>query len=226
MSGIAPAPDSRVIDSDPLSDSTEPGKPIRIGILGSTKGTDLQAILDAVEAGSLDAEIALVISDKKQAYILERAELHNIPSLWISTFTRDKMGTKVKKSRELFDAEVTGEFRKRGVELILMIGYMRIVSAEFCTEWEGKLLNVHPSLLPDFAGGMDGDVHTAVLKAGRDITGCTVHQVTAEVDAGPIVVQLSCPVYPEDTPEALKKRVQALEGRALIQAIEMAIQNR
>ena len=199
---------------------------VRIGVLGSTRGTDLQAIIDAITAGSLLAEISLVLSDRKSAYILERARIHGIPAQYISGWEPTDQAQpvpesqgKVRKTRERFDAEMTACLEAAGVDLILLIGYMRIVSAAFCERWSGRLLNVHPSLLPDFAGGMDGDVHAAVLAAGRTETGCTVHQVTAEVDAGPILVQSRCPVFASDPPETLKTRVQGLEGAALIQAI-------
>src|SRR5436190_704476 len=104
---------------------------------------------------------------------------------------------------------VTDELERRGVDLVILVGYMRIVSKEFCQRWEGRILNVHPSLLPDFAGGMDLQVHTAVLEAKKSLSGCTVHLVTEVVDGGPIVLQKQCPVFPEnDTPETLKSRVQ------------------
>lgn len=103
-----------------------------------------------------------------------------------------------------------------------MVGYMRIVSAAFTSQWADRCLNVHPSLLPDFAGGMDTDVHAAVIAAGRTQSGCTIHFVTAEVDSGPIVIQETCPVYLEsDTPDTLKARVQTLEGAAFVRAIDM-----
>jgi folate-dependent phosphoribosylglycinamide formyltransferase PurN len=97
---------------------------------------------------------------------------------------------------------------------------MRILSPWFCSHWHGRTLNVHPSLLPEFAGGMDSDVHEQVLAAGKQETGCTVHLVTAEVDSGPVIIQKRCRVEPEDTPLTLKKRVQRLEGAALIEAVE------
>lgn len=99
------------------------------------------------------------------------------------------------KSREDFDAQVSKELEAAGVELVLLIGYMRILSLPFCKQWQDRCMNVHPSLLPDFAGGMDLEVHTAVIKAGKKESGCTVHFVTEDVDGGPIVVQERL-VYP------------------------------
>lgn len=108
------------------------------------------------------------------------------------------------------------------VDLVLLIGYMRIVSPSFVARWKWRCLNVHPSLLPDFAGGMDTDVHAAVISAGKTESGCTVHFVEDEVDGGFIVVQKRCSVDPDvDTPDTLKTRVQQLEGEALIEAINM-----
>jgi phosphoribosylglycinamide formyltransferase-1 len=101
----------------------------------------------------------------------------------------------------------------------VLIGYMRILSNQFVAQWNNKVINVHPSLLPAFAGGIDLDVHRAVLASGIKETGCTVHKVTTEVDGGPIVVQKACPVMVNDTIKTLKARVQALEGKALVEAI-------
>ena len=106
------------------------------------------------------------------------------------------------------------------IDLILLIGFMRILSSSFVEKWAGKIINVHPSLLPKHAGGMNKSVHESVLLSGDDKTGCTIHLVTKEVDSGPILLQLSCPVKKGDTAEDLKNRVQALEGRAFIQVIK------
>lgn len=103
---------------------------------------------------------------------------------------------------------------------MLLIGYMRIVSSEFTSHWRWRVINVHPSLLPEFAGGMDCDVHAAVLAAKKAVTGCTIHYLTEVVDGGPIILQKECAVLPEDTPETLKARVQQLEGEAFIEVIQ------
>ena len=105
------------------------------------------------------------------------------------------------------------------IDLILLVGFMRILSSSFVDIWGGKILNVHPSLLPKYAGGMNSDVHESVLAAGDKETGCTVHLVTKEVDGGPILIQKSCPVLESDTVETLKERVQKLEGEAFIEVI-------
>ena len=185
---------------------------IKLGVIGSTNGTDLQAILDAIASGELDSDVSVVLSNRKNAYILERAENHSVPAVFISH--KDK-------SRETFDAEMTAILKSHNVELVLLIGFMRILSTEFCQEWRDKLLNVHPSLLPKYAGGMDTNVHEEVLKNGETETGCTIHYVTDDVDGGPILVQKKCNVDSDDTIETLKTKVQELEGQAFIEAIKM-----
>lgn len=188
---------------------------LRVGILGSTRGTDMQAIIEAILDRRLHASIAVVVSDREQAGILERAGTYGIPAYHIPTRTNG-----VRKDRRTYDTEVDEVLKKHKTELVVLIGYMRIVSPLFCSRWKNRMINVHPSLLPDFAGGMDTDVHAAVLASGRSETGCTVHLVTEEVDGGPILEQRRCSIRPEDTPETLKGRVQQLEGAALIEVIE------
>lgn len=184
---------------------------LKLGILGSTNGTDLQAILDAISSGELDAKIPVVLSNRKNAYILERAENHNVSAVFVSH--KDK-------SRETFDDEMTTVLKNHNVDLVLLIGFMRILSAKFCQEWQDRLLNVHPSLLPKYAGGMDTNVHEEVIKNGETETGCTIHFVTDEVDGGPILVQKKCNIDPNDTVDTLKTKVQKLEGEAFIEAIK------
>ena len=188
---------------------------IKLGVIGSTKGTDLCAIFDAIKTGELNAQASVVMSNRKSAYILERAKKHNVPAAFIS-----HKG----KSREAFDAEITSLLKEYNVDLVLLIGFMRILSAEFCREWRDRLLNVHPSLLPKYAGGMDTNVHKDVLNNGETETGCTIHYVTDALDGGPILIQKKCNVEPDETVETLKTKVQKLEGEAFIEAIQL-IQN-
>jgi formyltetrahydrofolate-dependent phosphoribosylglycinamide formyltransferase len=185
---------------------------IKLGILGSTNGTDLQAILDSIASGELNGEVSVVLSNRKNAYILERAKNHHVPAFYISHRW---------KTREEFDAEMTVILKEHAVDLVLLIGFMRILSAKFCQEWQDRLLNVHPSLLPKYAGGMDTNVHEEVLKNGETETGCTIHFVTDEVDGGPILIQKKCSVDSNDTAELLKTKVQKLEGEAFIEAIQL-----
>ncbi len=188
---------------------------IKLGVLGSTNGTDLQAILDSVASGELNGEVSVVLSNQKNAYILERAKNHNVPTVFLSH---------KEKSRKEFDAEMTAILKEHAVDLVLLIGFMRILSEKFCQEWQDRLLNVHPSLLPKYAGGMDTNVHEDVLINGDTETGCTIHFVTDEVDAGPILIQKKCNVEPDETVNTLKTKVQKLEGMAFIEAIQL-IQN-
>ena len=185
---------------------------LKLGILGSTNGTDLQAILDAISSGELNAEVSVVISNSKKAYILERAENHNVSAVFVSH--KDK-------SRETFDDEMTTVLKNHNVDLVLLIGFMRILSAKFCQEWQDRLLNVHPSLLPKYAGGMDTNVHEEVIKNGETETGCTIHFVTDEVDGGPILVQKKCNIDSNETVDTLKTKVQQLEGEAFVEAVKM-----
>ncbi|MGC9197410.1 MAG: phosphoribosylglycinamide formyltransferase [Acidobacteriaceae bacterium] len=183
---------------------------LKVGVLGSTRGTALQGVLDAITAGTLDAEIVLVISDKQTAPILERAARHGVAALFLDPAGLD---------REAYDRQVSQVLQGAGAELVLLIGYMRIVSASFVQTWKGRLLNVHPSLLPQFPGLMNRKVHQAVLAAGVPETGCTIHQVTEEVDGGPIVLQKRCSVLPGDTVDLLKDRVQRLEQEAFVEVL-------
>lgn len=185
---------------------------VKIGVLASTKGTDMQALIDRAEEKKLDAVISVVISNKKDAYALERARKHNIEALFI-----DPAG----KTREEFDREVAFEFDRRGVELVLLIGYMRYLSKEFVEKYRNRIINVHPSLLPAFAGGMDKNVHQAVLDCGCKITGCTIHFVDEGADTGPIIIQKAVFVEENDTADSLKDKVQALEKDGLVEAVKL-----
>ena len=189
---------------------------INLGVLGSTNGTDLQSIFDAIGAGKLDAKVSVVISNRADSYILERAKKHNTPNVFIN-----HKG----KVREDFDSEMTNVLKKHNVDLVLLIGFMRILSSTFCKTWAGKILNVHPSLLPKYAGGMDTNVHEEVLKNNDKETGCTIHLVTDKVDSGPIIIQKKCKVDSNDTITSLKSKVQILEGEAFLEAIPMFANN-
>ena len=189
---------------------------INIGVLGSTKGTDLQAILDAIHSKKLSATVSTVISNRKNAYILDRAKDHSVPFYFISHKGKD---------RKDFDAEMTEVLKKHEVDLVLLIGFMRILSSSFCREWRDRILNVHPSLLPKYAGGMDTNVHEEVLKNKDKETGCTIHFVTDELDSGPILIQKNCAVEEGDTVETLKSKVQILEGEAFLEAIPLMANN-
>jgi phosphoribosylglycinamide formyltransferase-1 len=187
-------------------------KTLRLAILGSTRGTDMLAIIAAIQQQRLAATLTCVISNKESAVILQHAREADILAFYI-----DPNGL----SRTAYDSLLTTELQRHQVDLIVLIGYMRILSTDFVITWHNKIINVHPSLLPEFAGGMNNDVHAAVLQAGKTETGCTVHYVTEQIDAGPILIQKRCSVFPDDTIDTLKTRVQALEGTALIEAIQL-----
>lgn len=188
-----------------------PGSSVRIAVLGSTRGSSLQPVIEAIESGMLDANIVAVISNRKKSGILERAKAHGIKTYFISG--KDK-------TRENFDEEVSQLLEELQINLILCIGYMRFLSGGFVNQWFGKIANVHPSLLPKHAGLMDLDVHQAVIEAGDTETGCTVHLIDEGIDSGPIFLQKKINVNKEDTAETLKAKVQPLEGEAFIELIE------
>ena len=185
---------------------------IKLGVIGSTNGPDLQAVLDAIAYGELVAKVSVVISNNEKAHILDRAKNHDIPAVFIPHSG---------KTRQEFDNELTAVLKNNKIDLILLIGFMRILSSEFCLEWQDRLLNVHPSLLPKYGGRVDTSVHEEVLKNGDAVTGCTIHFVTEDVDGGPILIQKKCDVVQSDTVGSLKTKVQALEGRAFIEAIQL-----
>ena len=183
---------------------------IRLGVLGSTRGSDLVPIVEAIKRQDLDASVEIIISNNKRAPILDKGNKYKIPSVFIEHKNRDRLD---------FDREVNKNLLEKNIDLVLLIGFMRILSKEFVREWVGRIINVHPSLLPKYAGGMNNDVHRDVLLAKEKETGCTIHLVTAEVDRGPIIIQKKCVVLEKDTVESLKERVQALEGLAFVEAI-------
>jgi len=188
-------------------------KKLRIGVLGSTRGTALIPVMEACASGQVHAEIVAVLSNKSTAPILEKGE--SLGPTVVSKFVSAQGLT-----REQYDAECTATLLGAGVEYVILVGYMRILSKAFCDFWSGRCINVHPSLLPKHAGGMDLAVHQAVIDAGEDETGCTIHEVTEAVDGGPIVIQKRVKVEKDDTAESLKAKVQPLEGPAFVEAIQ------
>jgi phosphoribosylglycinamide formyltransferase 1 len=190
-------------------------KTLKLGILGSTRGTDMLAIIEAIQNQTLqNTQIAVVVSNKKNSPILEKAKLANIPAI----FHTKKLPTGL-KSKEGYDQELATILKEHGVDLVVLIGYMKILTPIFVNQFVDKIINVHPSLLPKFAGGMDGDVHQAVIDAGESQTGCTVHIVDNGVDTGRILLQKTCQVDVGETAETLKTKVQKLEGEALVEVI-------
>lgn len=190
---------------------------LKIGVLASTRGTDLQAIIDEIEEGKLDAEISVVISNKKDAYALERAKNHGIEAIYV-----DSEG----KSRSEYDREVMDILEEKDVDVIALIGYMRLLGPEFVNEYRNRIMNVHPSLLPAFAGGMDKNVHQTILEHGVKVTGCTIHFVEEEADNGPIILQEAVYIDEDETVDSLKEKVQAAEKRLYPEALRLFGQGR
>ncbi|XP_078001526.1 trifunctional purine biosynthetic protein adenosine-3-like [Glandiceps talaboti] len=188
------------------------GQKMKVAVLISGTGTNLQALIDHTldPAVNSQAEISLVISNKPGVKGLERAEKANIATKVIKH--------KEFKSRVDFDMKVHETLVEAGIEFICLAGFMRILSGEFVRKWHGRLINIHPSLLPSFKGM---SAHKLVLEAGVRITGCSVHYVVEEVDAGAIIEQESVPVYPRDTVDILQERVKLAEHKAYPRALEL-----
>lgn len=172
-----------------------------IGFMASHGGSNMQAIIDAIKAGKIDGEAGCVISNNSKSGAIERAKKEGIPYYHISGKTHPDSDSQ--------DQAIINAFRKHNVNIIVLAGYMRKVSPRIIKEWEGRILNIHPALLPKFGGkGMWGmHVHEAVLEAGEEVSGPTVHIVDEHFDHGRILAQLEVPVMPDDTPETLATRV-------------------
>jgi phosphoribosylglycinamide formyltransferase-1 len=178
----------------------------QVAILISGRGSNLQSLIDATSAEDFPAEIVLVISNRPKAKGLKRAEKANIPTLVIDHKAFGDDDT----SRAEFDSEITRALEAANVSYVCLAGFMRLLSPQFVERWRGKLLNIHPSLLPAFKGV---NVHQRMIEQGVKIAGCTVHFVTAEMDAGPIVGQAALAVKPDDNEATLSKRILELEHR-------------
>ncbi|RFU60603.1 phosphoribosylglycinamide formyltransferase [Bacillus sp. V59.32b] len=172
----------------------------KIAIFASGNGSNFQAIYEAVKAGSLQADISLVVSDKKDAYVLERA---NSADLETFSFT-----PKEYKSKEEFETEILMNLRELGVEVIVLAGYMRLIGPTLLGEFSGRIVNIHPSLLPSFPGK---DAIGQAFAAKVKVTGVTVHYVDEGMDTGPIIAQQAVPVLEGDTRERLQQRIQIAE---------------
>ncbi len=183
---------------------------LKLGVLISGRGSNLQALIDACQAADFPAEIALVLSNRKEAQGLARAATAGLPTAVISQ--------KDFASRDDFDAALDRALTRAGIDLVCLAGFMLLLQPAFVTRWQDRIINIHPSLLPAFRGL---HVHERVLEAGVRISGCTVHYVRAEVDDGPIIVQAAVPVLPGDTPDSLAARVLEAEHRIYPQAVRL-----
>lgn len=173
---------------------------VRTAVLISGNGSNLQALLDAAAAADYPAAITLVLSNKEEAYGLVRAENAGVP---IAVIPHGNYG-----DRESFDKVMNAALESHEIELVVMAGFMRILSDWFVQKWQGRLINIHPSLLPKYKGL---DTHQRAIDAGDHEHGATVHWVTPELDSGEIILQESLPIMPDDTAATLKERVHALE---------------
>jgi phosphoribosylglycinamide formyltransferase 1 len=183
----------------------------RIGILLSGRGSNFQAIAENVAAGSIDAEIAVVISNRPEARGLEIARERGLNAVSIPSKGLD---------REVYDRMVLAEFAKHGVELVCLAGFMRLLSATFIRQYPCAILNIHPSLLPAFPGL---DAQHQAIDHGVRITGCTVHFVDEDLDAGPIILQAEVPVMDDDTADTLSERILREEHRIYSEAIRIVL---
>ena len=188
---------------------------VRIAVLCSGGGTNLQALIDAQEAGHIDGEIVLVLSNASKAYALERARRHGIETRFVSK--------KQAGSDAAFNDAILAELRRVGAELVVLAGYLPIVGAQVVRAYEHRIINIHPALIPSFCGpGMYGHhVHEAVLAYGAKISGATTHFVDEQVDHGGVIMQASVPVLEGDTPDTLAARVLTVEHRILPESVRL-----
>ena len=181
---------------------------MHFAVFCSGRGTNLQAIIDAVKKKRVSAELSLVVCDNPEAYAIERARRAKID---VALFEPEKFS-----SKKEFESAVIRELNKKGIKLIALAGYMRILSDDFVRRYKNRILNIHPALLPAFKGGQ---AIKDALKYGVKVTGATVHFVTAEVDGGPIALQAVCPVKDNDNEKTLLARVHKLEHKIYPEAI-------
>lgn len=195
-----------------MTQTEDAKRPLRVAVLGSGKGSNCQSIIDAIEAGTLNAVIACVISDVEDAYILDRARAHGIPARFISAAP---FKTKLDGEAE---QEYLRMLKEHDVEVVALAGFMRMIKQGLLTAFAGRLINIHPSLLPAFPGM---ESWKQALVYGVKIAGCTVHFVDAGMDTGPIIVQRTVPVLDDDTPESLHARMQVQEHIAYPEALAL-----
>ncbi len=188
---------------------------LKIGVLVSGSGTNLQAIIDSCESGYIPGKVVIVISNRKDAYALERAKKHNIPALFINP--------KEYKNLDEYSEKIADELIKKEVDLVCLAGFLLKLSSGFIKKFKNRIMNIHPALLPSFGGkGMYGHhVHSAVINSGVKISGCTVHFVDEEYDHGQIVLQKAVEVKDDDTPETLAERVLKEEHKIYPEAIKL-----
>ena len=190
-------------------------KPVSIAVLISGGGTNLQSIIDAIDAKKLDAKIELVLSNKADAYGLTRAKKHGLAA--------EVLDHKAFASREAYDQAVVDLLRARGVDLVVLAGFMRLLSPVFVKAYSNRIMNIHPALLPAFPGL---HVQKKAVEYGVRFAGCTVHFVNEECDEGPIIIQAVVPVFPDDSEETLAARILKQEHQIYPRAIQLYAEGR
>ncbi len=188
---------------------------MRIGILISGRGSNMTALVDAVKTGVIpDSEVVVVMSDQPMAAGLEKARERGVETVIV-----ERRGRK----RAEHDAEIVKELKKRDVELVCLAGYMRLLSAEFVNAFEGRIVNIHPSLLPDFPGL---DAQRQAFDAGVKVTGCTVHFVDEMLDHGPVILQKEVEIFDHDTADSLAARILEQEHKLYVDAVRKLVENK
>jgi phosphoribosylglycinamide formyltransferase-1 len=192
---------------------------LRVAVLASGRGSNLQAVIDAIEAGRVQAQILVVISNKKDAVALERARKHGLKDLFVDP----KPFAGRLDSREAYDQSLLEILQQHEVELVLLAGYMKIVTAVLVNAYANRMMNIHPSLLPSFPGL---DVQKKAIDWGCKLAGCTVHFVTEGVDEGPIIIQAAVPILDGDTPDTLAARILVQEHKIYPRAVQLFAEGR
>ncbi len=193
--------------------------PLRVAVLASGRGSNLQALIDAIEAGQVQARIVAVISNKKEAVALERARKHGVKDLFVDP----KPFAGRPDSREAYDRSLLEVLQQHEVELVLLAGYMKIVTTVLVNAYANRMMNIHPSLLPAFPGL---EVQKKAIDWGCKLAGCTVHFVTEGVDEGPIIIQAAVPILDTDTPETLAFRILVQEHKVYPRAVQLFAEGR
>ena len=192
---------------------------LRVAVLASGRGSNLQAVIDAIEAGTVQAKIVAVISNKKDAPALERARRHGLPDFFVDP----KPYAGRPDSREAYDRELLDLLTLHNVELVLLAGYMKIVTSLLVEAFANRMMNIHPSLLPSFPGL---DVQKKAIEWGCKLAGCTVHFVTEGVDEGPIILQAAVPILDSDGPDTLAARILEQEHKVYPRAVQLFAEGR
>ncbi len=193
--------------------------PLRVAVLASGRGSNLQAIINGIEANQVQATIVAVISNKKDVVALERARKHGLKDLFVDP----KPFAGQPDSREAYDRALLALLQQHDVELVLLAGYMKIVTGVLVNAYANRMMNIHPSLLPSFPGL---DVQKKAIEWGCKLAGCTVHFVTEGVDEGPIILQAAVPILDDDSPETLAARILVQEHKLYPRAVQLFAEGR